>query len=92
VDFDIMYNRGISKEGELVDIGVKHEIVEKSGAWFSYNGIRIGQGRENAKQFIRDNPKVASELEEKIKTHLLNLGSGFVIADDAEESVTQDYI
>jgi len=92
VDFDIMYNYGISKEGELVDIGVKHEIVEKSGAWFSYNGIRIGQGRENAKQFMRDNPKVASELEEKIKAHLLNLGGGFVIAGDTEESVTHDDI
>lgn len=71
VDFDIMYDRGISKEGELVDIGVKYEFVEKSVAWFSYNGIRIGQGRENAKRFMRDNPQIASELEVKIKAHLL---------------------
>jgi len=92
VDFDIMYDRGISKEGELVDIGVKYEFVEKSGAWFSYNGIRIGQGRENAKQFMRDNPQIASELEVKIKTHLLNTGSDFVIARSPEESLTHDDI
>ncbi len=92
VDFDIMYDRGISKEGELVDIGVKYEFVEKSGAWFSYNGIRIGQGRENAKQFMRDNTQIASELEAKIKTHLLNAGSGFVIASDPEEPLTHDDI
>jgi recombination protein RecA len=92
VDFDIMYDRGISKEGELVDIGVKYEFVEKSGAWFSYNGIRIGQGRENAKQFMRDNPQIASELEVKIKTHLLKAGSDFVIARGPEESLTHDDI
>jgi recombination protein RecA len=63
VEFDIMYGEGVSKVGELVDLGVKAGIVEKSGAWFSYNSQRLGQGRENAKQFFRENPDVANEVE-----------------------------
>jgi recombination protein RecA len=67
VEFDIMYGEGISKLGELIDLGVKTGIVEKSGAWFSYNSTRIGQGRENAKQFLRDNPAMAAEIEATIR-------------------------
>jgi recombination protein RecA len=67
VEFDIMYGEGISKMGELVDLGVKAGIVEKSGAWFSYDSQRLGQGRENAKQFLRDNPDVASRIEASIR-------------------------
>ena len=67
VEFDIMYGEGISKTGELVDLGVKAGIVEKAGAWFSYNGTRIGQGRENAKAFLKDNPKIAADLEAAIR-------------------------
>ncbi len=67
VEFDIMYGEGISKVGELVDLGVKAGIVEKSGAWFSYDGNRIGQGRENSKLFLKENPKVAAELERAIR-------------------------
>ncbi|MGB4951845.1 MAG: recombinase RecA [Rhizobiaceae bacterium] len=63
VEFDIMYGEGVSKTGELVDLGVKAGIVEKSGAWFSYNSERLGQGRENAKLFLKDNPSVAAEIE-----------------------------
>jgi recombination protein RecA len=63
VEFDIMYGEGVSKTGELIDLGVKAGVVEKSGAWFSYNSQRLGQGRENAKQFLRDNPDVANEIE-----------------------------
>ncbi len=63
VEFDIMYGEGISKLGELIDLGVKAGTVEKSGAWFSYNSQRLGQGRENAKQFLRDNPEIAREIE-----------------------------
>ncbi len=63
VEFDIMYGEGVSKTGELVDLGVKAGVVEKSGAWFSYNSQRLGQGRENAKQFLRDNPDTAQEIE-----------------------------
>ncbi len=63
VEFDIMYGEGISKLGELIDLGIKAGVVEKSGAWFSYGDRRIGQGRENAKQFLRDNPEMADEIE-----------------------------
>ncbi len=67
VEFDIVYNEGISKTGELIDLGVKAGIVEKAGAWFSYKGDKLGQGRENAKQFLRDNPKIAEEIETQIR-------------------------
>jgi len=67
VEFDIMYGEGISKAGELIDLGVKSGIIEKSGSWFSYNSQRIGQGKENARQFVKDNPKVAAEIEAKIR-------------------------
>lgn len=67
VEFDIMYGEGISKVGELVDLGVKAGIVEKSGAWFSYEGQRIGQGRENAKQFLREHPEVAAAIERRLR-------------------------
>ncbi|MCB1342733.1 MAG: DNA recombination/repair protein RecA, partial [Pseudooceanicola sp.] len=67
VEFDIMYGEGISKTGELVDLGVKAGIVEKSGAWFSYEGQRVGQGRENAKTFLRDNPQIADQIERAIR-------------------------
>jgi recombination protein RecA len=67
VEFDIMYGEGVSKTGELIDLGSAAGVVEKSGAWFSYNGQRIGQGRENAKQFLRENPQVAAEIEKAIR-------------------------
>ena len=68
VEFDIMYGEGISKVGEIIDLGVKFDIIEKSGAWFSYGDERIGQGRENAKKFLIDNHKIAHEIEEKIRS------------------------
>jgi len=67
VDFDIMYGEGISKTGELVDLGVNTEIIEKSGSWYSYKTERIGQGRENAKTFLKDNPEIANEIEDLIR-------------------------
>ena len=67
VEFDIMYGEGISKMGELVDLGVTADIVEKSGSWFSYNSQRIGQGRENVKNFLRENPEIAADIEHKIR-------------------------
>ena len=90
VEFDIMYGEGISKVGELVDLGVKAGIVEKSGAWLSYDGSRIGQGRENAKLFLKENPKVADEIERAIRANaglivdkmLVNAEPG---EDDGEE-------
>ncbi len=69
VEFDIMYGEGVSKVGELVDLGAQAGVVEKSGAWFSYDGQRIGQGRENAKQFLRDNPEIAAAIENKIRAN-----------------------
>jgi len=69
-EFDVLYNEGISREGELIDLGVDNDVVEKSGAWYSYQGERIGQGKDNARQFLRDNPKIASEIENKIRAAL----------------------
>lgn len=86
VEFDIMFGEGISKSGELVDLGVKAGVVEKSGAWFSYDSQRIGQGRENAKQFLRDNPKVAESIEKKIRDQSSTLGEALMAADGGEEA------
>jgi recombination protein RecA len=69
VDFDIMYGSGISKVGEIIDIGTKLDLIEKSGSWFSYNSVRIGQGRENAKEYLLANPKIADEIEQKIRQY-----------------------
>ena len=69
VEFDIMYGEGISKTGELIDLGVKAEVVEKSGSWYSYGNERIGQGRENVRLFLKDNPDIAAELEHKIRVN-----------------------
>jgi recombination protein RecA len=69
VEFDIMYGEGISKTGELVDLGAKANIVEKSGAWFSYDGERIGQGRENTKAFLKEHPKVAAAIEKAVRAN-----------------------
>lgn len=66
VEFDIMYGQGISREGDILDLGVKHDIVDKSGAWFSYNGERLGQGRDNSKNFLKDNPKIMEEIRAKV--------------------------
>lgn len=67
VEFDILYGQGVSKEGEIIDMGVKADLIEKSGSWYSYNEQRIGQGKENARQFLKDNPDVRSEIEDKIR-------------------------
>ena len=69
-EFDIMYGRGISREGDLLDLAVDRRIIDKSGAWFSYSGERLGQGRENAKQFLRDNPEVSQTIEERVRKEL----------------------
>jgi len=70
-EFDILYGEGISLEGEIVTLGVKHEIVDKSGAWYSYNGNRIGQGKDNVRQFLKENPDMSGEIEDKIRALLL---------------------
>jgi recombination protein RecA len=66
-EFEILYGEGISREGELIDLGVDHGLVEKSGAWYSYNGTRIGQGKQNARAYLKENPETADELEAKIR-------------------------
>src|SRR5690606_8965930 len=67
IEFDIMYGEGVSKTGELIDLGVRAGIVEKSGSWFSYDSQRLGQGRENAKQFLKENPEIARQIELAIR-------------------------
>ena len=69
VEFDIMYGEGISREGDLLDLGAESGVVEKSGAWFGFEGERIGQGRENAKEFLREHPDVARKIEGKVLAH-----------------------
>ena len=90
VEFDIMYGEGISKVGELIDLGVKAGVVEKSGAWYSYGDERIGQGRENAKQFLRDRPEVAFAIEDKIRaSHGLEFGVGEGSDSGDDDSLTE---
>ena len=87
VEFDIMYGEGISKVGELLDLGVKAAVVEKSGAWFSYDSQRIGQGRENAKQFLREHRNLAEAIEVKVREHSGVIANTMLTtADDSEES------
>ena len=81
IDFDIMYGEGISKTGELLDLGIKANVVEKSGAWFAYNGEKLGQGRENAKIFLKEHPDIAQEIENKIKADAGHLSTE-LIGDD----------
>ncbi len=69
-EFDIMYGEGMSREGDLLDLAVEHKIVDKSGAWFAYGGDRLGQGRENSKQFLKDNPQMARAIEDKVRKEL----------------------
>jgi len=88
-EFDIVYGKGISKEGNILDIGVNLDIIEKSGSWFSYNGERIGQGRENVKKYLLDNPEVMTEIEQKIRNNFeqafeKSLGDEENIADEEE--------
>ncbi|QDH16576.1 recombinase RecA [Swingsia samuiensis] len=85
VEFDIMYGEGISKVGELLDLGVKANIVEKSGAWFSYDSQRIGQGRENAKQFLRDHPDMANEIERRIRAEAGVVAEGMTTTPQADD-------
>ena len=73
-EFDIMYGEGISKVGEILDLGVEFEIIKKSGSWFSYEDTKLGQGRDAVKQVLKDNPELAEELEEKIKTKIKEKG------------------
>ncbi len=91
VEFDIMYGEGISKVGELVDLGVKANVVEKSGAWFSYDSTRIGQGRENAKQFLRDHPEMADAIEKRVREQSGVVANSMIAPiEDGEDSDAAD--
>jgi recombination protein RecA len=90
VEFDIMYGEGISKTGELVDLGVKAGIVEKSGAWFSYDSQRLGQGRENAKQFLKENPGIANAIEAAIRENAGLIAEKFLDRIEAGEDSDGD--
>ncbi len=85
VEFDIMYGQGVSKLGEILDLGVKAGIVEKSGAWFSYDSVRLGQGRENSKTFLKDNPDMADRLEKAIRARTDKVAEDMMTGPDAED-------
>jgi recombination protein RecA len=86
--FDSMYGAGISREGEIIDMGVEADIVEKSGSWYSYNGDRIGQGKDNVREFLKENPEIAKDIEGKIREKL-GVKSGSAVVTDvlSEEEV-----
>ncbi len=85
VDFDIMYGQGISKVGEILDLGVKAGIVEKSGAWFSYDSIRVGQGRENSKTYLTENPEVAARIEKAIRGKTEDVAEAMMVSPGSDD-------
>jgi len=89
VEFDIMYGEGVSKLGELIDLGIKAGLVEKSGSWFSYDGQRIGQGRENAKGFLRANPEMAATLEKALRENA-GILAGALLEDRSTDEDAED--
>jgi recombination protein RecA len=87
VEFDIMYGEGVSKVGEILDLGVKAGLVEKSGSWFSYDSQRIGQGRENAKQFLKDNPGIAERIESAIRGRTEEVGEALMVGAEPDDDI-----
>ncbi len=85
VEFDIMYGEGISKTGEILDLGVKANVVEKSGAWFSYDSIRIGQGRENAKKYLKENPDVRDRVEKAVRDNAAGIGEALMVGPSDDD-------
>jgi recombination protein RecA len=90
VEFDIMYGEGVSKLGELIDLGVKANVVEKSGAWFSYDSQRIGQGRENAKQFLKENPDIAAKIEAAVRQNAGLVAEAIMAGESADKDDDDD--
>ncbi|MNE93508.1 recombinase A [compost metagenome] len=95
-EFQILYGEGINSRGELVDLGVKHKMIEKAGAWYSYNGDKIGQGKANACNFLKENPAVAAELDKKLRDLLLHSNGELVTAtnesfDDGEAETSEEF-
>jgi recombination protein RecA len=87
VEFDIMYGEGISKNGEILDLGVKAGLVEKSGSWFSYDSVRIGQGRENAKTYLKENPEIAARLENAIRGKTEEVATALMTGPSEEDDI-----
>ena len=87
VEFDIMYGEGVSKVGEILDLGVKAGLIEKSGAWFSYDSVRIGQGRENAKTYLKENPDVADRLERAIRGNTETVAEALMTGPPADDDL-----
>jgi recombination protein RecA len=90
VEFDIMYGEGVSKMGELIDLGVKGGVIEKSGAWFSYDSQRIGQGRENAKAFLKGNPDMAARIEAAIRQNSGLIAEKILTGEKSDEDEAEE--
>ncbi len=88
-DFDILYNEGISRHGEIIELGVQHRIIEKSGAWYAYKGEKIGQGKDNTREFLRDNPALSDEIEQKIR-EAVGIAGGMPVAKDEADAAEAD--
>ena len=88
-DFDILYNEGISRHGEIIELGVAHRIIEKSGAWYAYKGEKIGQGKDNTREFLRENPAMSDEIETKIR-EAVGIAGGMPLAHDAADAAEAD--
>jgi recombination protein RecA len=88
-DFDILYNEGISRHGEIIELGVQHRIIEKSGAWYSYKGEKIGQGKDNTREFLKENPALSDEIEGRIR-EAVGIAGGMPVATDAADAAEAD--
>jgi len=92
-EFDVLYGEGISREGEIIEIGAQLKFIEKAGAWYSYNGEKIGQGKDNAREFLKENPKIAQEIEDKIRANSSALSEAMTAPQESDETdVTQKII
>jgi recombination protein RecA len=89
VEFDIMYGEGVSKIGEILDLGVKAGVIEKSGAWFSHDSIRIGQGRENAKKYLKENPEITAKIEKIIRDNAAGISEALLVGPSAEDDAEE---
>jgi len=89
-EFDILYGEGVSKESELIDLGVKHNLIEKAGAWYSYGKDRIGQGKDNSRIFLKDNPEIALEVENKLRDIIAGDDSASKIEKDVSEAKSDE--
>jgi len=89
-EFEVLYGEGVSREGELIELGVKENLIEKSGAWYSYNGERIGQGKDNVRTFLKENPQIADDIERKLRAALMSKSGGASSASDEVEDLVEE--